>query len=179
MGRSFDIAEFSARDGIDPAVAAKLNRNFKRLASESSVTRTDKEMASAVFGEVARRLLDTMMPIGTILVVDNMSSVPGFGAWEVCDEMVGRYVKAGTAHGQGGRQSFTIAEGNLPAHSHKYDKATAPSTTRKFKEDATGASALDGLTYVQADTTGRGSASPEAISLDPAYTSVIFIRRTA
>lgn len=179
VGRSYDIAEFSTRDGIDPAVALKLNHNFKRLAFDASKVKTDQEVATAVFERVAQMLVDTLMPVGTIIVVDNLANVPGFGQWEVCDELVGRYVKAGMAPGTGGRQSFTISEQNLPSHSHKYDKASIASTSKKFKEDTSGTVAASALSYTSTDTTARGSATPSAINLDPLYGTVIFVRRVA
>ena len=179
MAKSYDIAEFTTRDGIDPFVARKLNQNFLRVWNEAVREKTEQSIADAVFDKIAVKLYDAVMPIGTIIVVDDPANVPPFGEWSICSDLVGKYIKGGDSVSSGGRTSFKLTADNLPSHTHKYDKASAAANPKKFKEDATGATAISQLSYTSTDTTAAGQQDPTAISLDPAYRTVIFMKRTA
>lgn len=192
MGRSFDIAEFSASDGFTPRQTAKLNANTRRIvgaisagAQGNAISEADvRSIADRVVARVADAIFDEFMPVGTIIMVESMSKVPRLGTWAIETSYAGRYLRAdATACIDGGRaKADPLQIGDVYRHRHHFGIKTA-----RVAQDAGGVEVVagigdyDGSAYpTQVQTSYSGSSSmPSGIDLDPRYRTVIIAKRIA
>ena len=185
MVKSLDIAEFVPADGLDPIAFQKLNYNFKRIVEMMSdeipaqLYNIDyRHVSRVILGMIQDTVFDWIMPVGTVIAVEDERYKPKLGQWEVATEYKDRYVLGTTGTPtSGGRTNFTITTANLPKHHHTYDKATAKDTFKVDKDSAGDSTAISSLKQTQTNTSEYGSDAPTAISLNPAFRSVIFMRR--
>lgn len=178
------------------------------LATDAE-TATGTDATRAVTPAALRALLSAMFPVGHIYsstVNTNPGTLFGFGTWT---SIQGRFLVAENgarpAGTTGGAASVTLAETNVPTHTHSFSATTdnqgahthdiardhdGATGTVEWTLHSTGTSGPDqqynnqlysggGHTHSVSGTSGTGSGSATAFSILPLYLSVYMWQRTA
>lgn len=186
LARSYDIAEFNSSDGLTPMQTAKLNANFRRVAQlaqvEAPAVKPDvdvSEVVSLVMPQVYAAMADYLLPVGTVLIVNDEWEAP-YGTWVEVTSHKGRYLRMwdgdDPVYGQHGGHASRTVEVPLPEHSHGYLRPDA-SVAVEAAPGGTGAMA----SVLEPDDTDPAGVDPAEVevTLDPEYVTVRMVRRTA
>ena len=137
-----------------------------------------------------KQIGNVLFPVGSIISrYDDVSPENVFGGTWV--QITGRYIYASdassTAGSTRGRENFTIAANNLPAHTHSFTQPTITCKTGVFVMGGNSAYGIynnqagrdTGCAYASGGAVGNNTTTNDSIALDPSAICLSFWRRTA